>query len=75
MALQVTGLNRSFTITKGKDKKEIVLKDPNPNMSPEEVIKFYSSEYPELTNATLSGPKVVGNTAQYSFKETVGTKG
>lgn len=74
MALQVTSLERKFIIKKD-GKKDVELKDPNPNMSPEEVIKFYASEYPELTNATLSGPKVVGESAQYSLKETVGTKG
>jgi PRTRC genetic system protein C len=44
-------------------------------MSPEEVMKFYASEYPELTNATLNGPKVVGDRAEYVAKATVGTKG
>lgn len=73
MALQVSTLKRKFTITKkGKD---IELADPNPEMAPQEVIKFYSSEYPELTNATLSGPKVESGKAVYSFKTTVGTKG
>ena len=73
MALQVTGLKRSFKIF--KDKKEIELADPNPNMSPEDVCKFYSGEYPELTNSTLTGPKVIGDRAEYSVKATVGTKG
>jgi PRTRC genetic system protein C len=73
MAFQIANLKRSFKMT--KDKKEIDLPDPNPNMSPEEVMKFYASEYPELTNATLNGPKVVGDRAEYVAKATVGTKG
>lgn len=71
MALQITGLTRVFKL---KDKKT-ELADPNPNMSTEEVQKFYSGKYPELTNATIDGPKIVGETAEYSFTTTVGTKG
>lgn len=73
MALQVDTLKRKFTIQ--KNGKDIDLVDPNPDMSPAEVIKFYSAEYPELTNATISGPKVEGSKAVYYFKTTVGTKG
>jgi len=71
MALQITGLKRVFKL---KDKK-VELTDPNENMSPEEVQKFYSAKHPELTNSTINGPKIVGNTAEYSFATTVGTKG
>jgi PRTRC genetic system protein C len=73
MALQVDTLKRKFTLKKGN--KDIDLADPNPEMTPQEVIKFYSSEYPELTNASVSGPKVEGTKAVYSFNATVGTKG
>lgn len=71
MALQITGLKRVFKL---KDKK-VELPDPNPTMSAEEVQKFYSGKYPELTNASINGPKVVGDTAEYIFATTVGTKG
>ena len=57
-----------------KDKK-VELPDPKEYMSPEEVQKFYSGKYPELTNASINGPKVVGETAEYLFTTTVGTKG
>lgn len=73
MALQVDTLKRKFTIK--KNGKEIDLADPNPEMSPQDVIKFYSSEYPELTNASVSGPKVEGTKAVYMFNTSVGTKG
>lgn len=73
MALQVTDMTRKFEFM--KDKKKIELPDPNANMSPDEVVKFYSSQYPELTTASLTGPKVEGNAAVYSIKEVVGTKG
>ena len=71
MALRITGLKRVFKLS---DKKT-VLEDPNENMAPEEVQKFYSGNHPELTNATINGPKIVGETAEYSFTTTVGTKG
>lgn len=75
MALQVTNLTRKFTIKKDGKNKDIELPDPNAEMSPEEVMKFYSGTYPELTNATLAGPRVEGAKAEYSFKTVVGTKG
>lgn len=73
MALQVTKLNRKFTIK--KDGQDIELTDPNVAMAPEDVMKYYSGTYPELTNATIQGPKVEGGKATYSFKTVVGTKG
>lgn len=51
------------------------LSDPNPDFSTNEVLQFYSGQYPELTTATLDGPKTDGNKAVYSVKTTVGTKG
>lgn len=74
MALQVTNLKRAFTLKKD-GKKDIELTDPNADMSPEEVMKFFSGTYPELTNATITGPKVEGGKAFYNFKTVVGTKG
>ena len=73
MALQVTGLKRVFKLK--KDKKDIELADPNPNMSPEEVIKFYSSEYAELTNAKIDGPTTIKDTAVYSVSTKAGQLG
>lgn len=73
MALQVTNLKRSFIYKNGN--KDVSLSDPNSEMSPEEVIKFYTAKHPELTNATISGPKVEGSKAVYTFKTIVGTKG
>lgn len=69
MALQITELKREFLFD-GK-----TLPDPNPGMTPEEIRKFYSGSHPELTNASLSGPKVEGDKARYSFSTEIGTKG
>ncbi len=69
MALQVNGLERVFMHDK------IMLTDPDPNMSPEEVMKFYTNTYPELTTSNVHGPEVNGDRVVYKFKTTVGTKG
>lgn len=73
MPLEVTNLNREFKFK--KDNTPVTLPDPNPDFSVEEVLQFYSNQYPELTTATLEGPKIEGKTAVYQAKTTVGTKG
>lgn len=69
MALQVTSKTRVF---KYNDQE---LADPNPQMAPNEVAKFYSSQYPELVTASVDGPKIDGDKAVYSFSKNIGTKG
>lgn len=69
MALDIKGLKRVFKFN-GQQ-----LADPNVNLSPDEVMSFYSNTYPELTTSTVHGPTVEGDTAFYEFKTTVGTKG
>ena len=51
MALEIKGMKRVFKMK--KNSQEIVLDDPNVNMSPAEVMDFYSMNYPELTTATV----------------------
>ncbi|MEG1543815.1 MAG: PRTRC system protein C [Tannerellaceae bacterium] len=67
--LQVRELNRVFK--HGKN----TLPDPDPAMSPESVMQFYSMQYPELTTSNLHGPKVEDDALVYEFKTVVGTKG
>jgi PRTRC genetic system protein C len=69
MALQVLNYKRVF-IHNGKR-----LSDPNPSMSPDEVMNYYSNLYPELTTSNVHGPKIENDEAVYEFKTTVGTKG
>ncbi len=69
MALQIQGVKRQF---KHGNRQ---LDDPDPNMTPEEVMQFYAGTYPELTTSNVHGPKMEGETAVYEFKTTVGTKG
>lgn len=73
MALETLNLDREFRFD--KNGTTVRLSDPNPDFSTNEVLQFYSGQYPELTTATLDGPKTDGNKAVYSVKTTVGTKG
>jgi PRTRC genetic system protein C len=69
MALIATGIKRVFKM------KNVILQDPNPEFTPEEVLSFYSNAHPELTNSTITEPKIIDDQYVYEFKTTVGTKG
>lgn len=73
MALQVSNLKRTFSYR--QNGRDVNLPDPNPNLTPAEVAKFYAMSHPELTTASVDGPKVAGDSATYEFRTTVGTKG
>lgn len=55
----------------------MVLDDPDPKMTPEQVKEFYAEIYPELTQAGIEGPEQAsdGATVEYEFDKAVGTKG
>ena len=59
MALQIKGMSRTFKFKKGTE--YVTLQDPEPNLSPDMVMSYYSNFYPERT--------------MYEFKTTIGTKG
>ena len=59
MALETLNLEREFRFD--KNGTTVRLSDPNPEFSTNEVLQFYSGQYPELTTATLDGPKTDGN--------------
>lgn len=73
MALEMKGLKRVFKMK--KDNSVMKLNDPNPDMSLNEVMDFYSMTYPELTTATVHGPELDEDMAVYEFKTTIGVKG
>ena len=52
-----------------------VLADPNPKFSIEEVRSFYATQFPELTNAAITGPENVGERLRYNFERAIGSKG
>lgn len=74
MALQVKTVEREFTLETAKGDK-VVLTDPHPGMSLQEVINHHSNQYPELITATIEGPRLVGDKATYSFTTVLGDKG
>lgn len=73
MPIKKETLKREFILM--KDSKKVSLPDPDPNMSPEQVMAFYSNTYPELCTSNVSGPQYEGDRLVFSFKTTVGTKG
>jgi PRTRC genetic system protein C len=75
MAFEVKNAKRKFVIEKDSKKENVELKDPHPEMSLQEVINHYSSQYPELTTANIDGPTMEGDFAVYKFTSVIGTKG
>lgn len=73
MALEIKGLKRVFKLKKNGE--TLRLDDPNPEMTVNNVMDFYSMTYPELTTATPHGPVLEDDCAVYEFKTTIGTKG
>jgi PRTRC genetic system protein C len=55
--------------------KSIDLSDPNGSMSPEQVLKFYSTQYPLMNNSQVEKGKLEGNKQKYNIVSVVGTKG
>lgn len=73
MPLDIKGLKRVFKLKKGNT--PLTLDDPDSKMTLTEVMDFYSMTYPELTTATVHGPKFEEDRVVYEFKTTIGTKG
>ena len=73
MPLVIAEMNRAFTFKHNAE--TITLSDPDPAMSPEQVMSFFSNTYPALTPATVHGPKIENDKAVYEFKTTIGVKG
>lgn len=72
MAIELKKLDRKFELE--RNNTTIYLPDPNPAMSIEEVIDFYSGSYPELLNSSHTTAELDGNIV-YKFKTIAGTKG
>jgi PRTRC genetic system protein C len=51
------------------------LADPAATLSIEEVRSFYAAQFPELTNAAITGPETVGDRLRYTFERAIGSKG
>lgn len=68
--LVIDDIKRVFTI----ESKNITLDDPNPEMSPERVMVFYSDLYPELTTCTVTEGEYENDQLVYKFVQVIGTK-
>lgn len=73
MTYEVTALEREFRVM--QNGAETILPDPDPGRTPEQVMMFYSNQYPFLTTATVHGPEVENDRMVYEFKTVLGTKG
>lgn len=60
---QILDLQRTFRFG-GRD-----LPDPNPSLTPEEVLKHYGGQFPRLIGAKVIEPVIVGDTQVYEFKQ------
>lgn len=69
--MEKTKITRKFYI----ESKKVTLADPDPVMTPDQVMQFYSNTYPELVTSSVHGPKYEGDSIVFTFKTTVGTKG
>lgn len=69
--MDIKQLKREFVIEKGNKQ----LADPDPTMSPDKVMAYYSNQFPELVNAHVRGPEVLTNKLKFKFVTGVGTKG
>lgn len=67
--MEITPLPRKFRF------KNFDHPDPDPTMTTEQVLNFYSAKYPDLTSSTISGPIIHNDMRIYEFKSVLGTKG
>lgn len=69
--MEIATANRKFVF----GDKQLV--DPGPDMSPDEVMNFYSEAYPELTNGSISMSEISedGTEVTYKFLTHAGDKG
>lgn len=72
MVLTSTKIKRVFRYN---HQGTVITLDDIPSLSAEEVVKFYASQYPEITNARTSGPKSQGDELIYTIDTKVGKLG
>lgn len=69
--MEVKQLPREFVNSKNKQ----VLPDPDINMTPDKVREFYSNQYPELVNCSITGPVILKSKLKFTFSTVTGVKG
>lgn len=68
-------LKRVFLFEDKDGKMTVRLTDPNPKLTPEEVLDHYSGQYPTLANALVLPGEVKGDIMEFEVKDNFGTKG
>lgn len=71
--MEATQLKRQF-ILKNRD-TDIIIPDPNPGYSIDQIAEFLAEDYPEITNAVFGQPTEKDGMLTYEIKSTYGTKG
>ena len=71
--LQKVELVRKFVVE--RNGKKITVKDPNPNMTLDEVRKFLAITYPDILNCAIGTPEIKNEVLIYNFKSAVAVKG
>lgn len=66
--MKIEALKRKF-IYRGNELPDI------DNVTPKEVLKYYSGIYPELTNAVVNYKGIINNIETYEIQESAGVKG
>ena len=51
------------------------LPDPDPDMSPQEVLRHYARNYPDLNTGAVEGPVQIDGESVFTFKRGIGVKG
>jgi PRTRC genetic system protein C len=69
MAIQVSKIERRFLF------KNETISDPNPNMTPYEVLDHLSSIYPQFATAEVNEGEIVDGVLTYNIKEVATEKG
>ena len=65
----IQAVNRVFSYS------GVMLPDPDPAMTPQEVKDYFTNIYPELVNASIEGGDFDGTNQQFTFRRGTGTKG
>lgn len=73
--MDVKKLKRVFIMKGESGTDKVKLGDPSHLMSPEEVIDFYSNQYPKLQNSVVMPGLQRGDTMEFEIKDNFGPKG
>lgn len=67
--LKTTPLPREFLYS------GVIIPDPNPALTVEQVQEVMATSYPEIATASVSGPEDTGRALRFKFERSIGVKG